>query len=200
MPLLLAAVMVMLAGPEPVETAQVVQGASGARSDSLEVHAGGLVAREGEAGSTFGLIQAGKARRQVSYFVVFKHRLSAGTPLESSEETAVEGDAGTSKQSLTSDGKALQIDYQVQLDAASKKVSRESLTVNSKAVDLSRGRLLLADLTTSPVRWEQRKVDLPADPGEATSPGAAEELVRKALAEAAKKDRKVKEFLESARK
>ena len=198
MALLLAAA--LFAGPEPVEPAQVVQGASGARSESLEVHAGGLVAREGEVGATFGLVQAGKAKRQVSYFVLFKHRLNAATPLESSEETAVEGDAGTSKQSLTTDGKSLQIDYQVQLDSATKKVSRESLTVNAKAVELGRGRVLLVDLTASPVRWEQRKVDLPADAGEATSARASEELVRKALAEAAKKDRKIKDFCESARK
>lgn len=191
----LAIACLQTAGP-----AEVIQGVSGARSDSLEVCGGGLVAREGEAGSTFGLLQAGKARRQLSYFVIFKHRLSAAAPLESMEEASAEGDAGSSKQLLSCDGKSLQIDYQVQLEPATKKVGRESLALNKKSVDLARGRVLLVDLTASPPRWEQRKVELPADPGEATSGKSAEELVRKVLAGAAKKDRKVKEFLEAARK
>jgi hypothetical protein len=143
-------------------------------------------------------VQAGKAKRQLSYFILFKHRPAAAMPLESAEEATVEGDTGSSKQVLTVDGRSLQIDYQAQLDAASKKVSRESLVVNKKSVDLTRGRLLLADLTVSPPRWEQRKVDLPAELGEATSRKGAEELVRKVLAGAARKDRRVKEYLEAS--
>jgi hypothetical protein len=192
--------MLLLPCLQPAEAAEVIQGATGARSDSLEVHAGGLVVREGEAGSTFGLVQAGRAKRQLSYFILFKHRPSAAAPLESSEEATAEGDAGSSRQALTSDGKSLQIDYQVQLDPASKKVSRESLTLNKKSVDLARGRVLLVDLTASPPRWEQVKVDLPTEPGEATTGKAAAELVRKVLGGAATRDRKIKEFLEAARK
>lgn len=179
---------------------QVIQGTTGARSASLELHAGGLVARQGEAGATFGTLQAGKAKRQVNYFLLFKHRLSPTMPAEVSEETTADGDTGSSKQSVAIDDKSLQLEYQVQLDATTKKVTRETLTLNKKPVDLSRGRVLLVDLTVNPPRWEQRKIDLLAEVGETTSKKDAEELIRKVIASAETNDRKIKEFVEAARK
>ena len=132
--------------------------------------------------------------------MVFKHRLGGEGKSDFTEEATAEDAAGESKQSLTIDGKTLQVAYTVKLDVDAKKVSRETLTVNSKSVDLAKGRVFLVDLTTSPPKWEQRKLNLPAEVGEATSKKAAEELVKKVLASLTKEDRKVKAFVEAAAK
>ena len=60
--------------------------------------------------------------------------------------------------------------------------------------------MILADLTASPPRWEQRKLDLPAEVPEATLKKEAEELVKKVLASLVKQDKKVKAFLDDAAK
>src|SRR5262245_37673780 len=118
---------------EGAEKAQVIQGTSGARSDSLEVHAGGIVVREGDVGAAFGTFQIGKAKPQLSYFVLFKHHMSAETPLEWSEESVAEGDTGASKQHLAIEGKSLTIEYQLRLEA--KKPALQTLTLNKKPVE-----------------------------------------------------------------
>lgn len=193
-------IVLVVASVQAAPRTQVVQGTSGSRSDNLTIHAGGLVLREGEPGSAFGTIAAGKMERQLSYFVIFKHRMGVESPLDHAEESTAEDLVGSSKQTLRVDDKSLEVEYQVRLDATSRKISRETLTVNGKSVDVARGRVLLVDLTTNPPRWEQRKLDLPTKVGETTSKKAAEELVRRVLTGAIKKDRKVKEFTEAARR
>lgn len=186
---------VALRPDEGADKAQVIQGTSGSRSDKLELHAGGLVVREDEVGAAFGTYRVGKGKAQLTYFVLFKHRLAAETPLDWSEETSAEGDGASSKQVLAIDGKSLVIEYQLRLEA--KRQPRRALTVNKKPVELAKGRVLLVDLTVNPPRWEQRRADLPGDVGETMTRKEAEELVRKALASATR-DSKVREFVEAA--
>lgn len=178
------------------EQAQVIQGTTGARSDRLELHAGGLVAREGEVGAAFGTYRVGKGKPQLAYLVLFKHRLGPETPLERSEETSADGDAASSKQALVLDGVRLVIEYQLHLDA--KGPPRRTITLNRKAIEPTKGRVLLVDLTVNPPRWEQRRGNLPLDVGETMSKKSAEELVRKLLSTLAAKDSKVKEFVDAA--
>lgn len=180
---------------QKMDKGQVIQGTSGSRSDSLELHAGGLVVREDEIGTAFGTYRVGKGKSQLTYLVLFKHRLGSETPLEWSEETSAESDSASSKQVLAIDGKSLVIEYQLRLEP--KKSPRRTLTLNKKPVELSKGRVLLVDLTVNPPRWEQRRADLPGDVGETMSKKAAEELVRKVLASVTAKDSKVKEFAEA---
>jgi hypothetical protein len=178
---------------------QLVQGTSGSRSDALEIHSGGLVVREGSAGVIFGTVRAGKGKRHLSYFVVFKHRLRSEGKSDSSEEATAENSDGESKQSLTIDNQTLHVEYKVKLDA-DRKVRRETLTINGKSADPAKGRVFTVDLTVSPPKWEQHKLPLPAEVGEATSKKAAEDLARKVLATLAKEDRTVKAFVAAAAK
>lgn len=185
---------------QAAQKAEVIQGASGARSEGLEVHAGGLVVRQGEAGAAFGTMRLGTLQRQVAYFVVLKHRLGPGSPLELSEEASCDGTTGSGKQAIAIAGNSLLIDYLVRLEEKGKGPGQETLAVNGKNVDLARGRVLLVDLTANPPRWEQRKVDLPSEVNEVASKKGAEELARKVLGELVKKDRKTREFVEAARR
>jgi hypothetical protein len=192
----LAVLLLFAAGEDKTE---MILGTTGSRSADLEVHAGGLVLREGSAGSAFGTVRAGKAKRQLSYFAVIKHRLNAGSKQNTKEEATAENEEGESKQSLSINGKSLQIDYKVKLDAAGK-VSRETLVVNGKSVDVAKGRVFLVDLTKAPPTWEQRKLNLPAEVASATTKKSAEELAKKVLGSLTKQDVKVKSFVESVGK
>jgi hypothetical protein len=194
------AVVLLLVGAQAAEKMQVIQGTSGSRSDALEIHSGGLVLREGSAGAAFGTVRAGTGKRQLSYFLVIKHHLGGEGKSDFNEETTVESVEGESKQSLTIDGKSVQVEYKVKVDSVSKQPSRETLTVNRKPVDVARGRVLLVDLTVSPPKWEQRKLSLPGEVALASSKKAAEELAKKVLASLAKQDRKVKAFVDAAGK
>jgi hypothetical protein len=180
----------VLAADDKVE---VIQGATGSRSDKLEVQSGGLVLREGSAGAAFGTVQVGKGKRRLSYFVVIKHNLGKAGSSDFGEEANAEEGTGRSKQTLTIDGRTLEIGYEVRVDGKAK----EALTINRKAVEVGKGRVFLVDLTASPPRWEQRKLDLPSDVS-ATTKKAADELVKKVLASLGKQDRKVKAFIDAA--
>jgi hypothetical protein len=196
----LVLVLVVVGSGLVADKMELIQGTSGSRTDALEIHSGGLVVREGAAGTAFGTVRAGKGKRQLSYFMVLKHRLSGDGKSDTKEEAVAEDNRGESKQSLTIDGKSLQVEYQVQLDARTKKIIRETMTVNSRSVDLVKGRVFLVDLTVSPPKWEQRKVRLPDEVAEATSKKAAEELAKKVLGQLTKQDRKAKAFVEAAGK
>src|SRR5262249_29182189 len=147
------------------EKVQVVQGTTGSRADGLEIHAGGLVAREGEAGAAVGTVEGGKRKKQLRYFIVFKHRLAADGAVEFSGEADAAENLAESKEEVSVDGKTLKIEYRLTLEAKGSPISKETLVLNGKSVDLARGRVLLVDLTAAAIRWEQRKVDLPAEIG-----------------------------------
>lgn len=175
------------------DKAELIQPPTGSKSNHLELQAGGLVLRDGEAGSAFGTVRVGKGKRQLSYFVVLKHELGKAEKSEFNEDTDVNEKVGKSKQTLSLDGKSVEIVYEARVGDK----EPESLSINKKPIDLKKGRVLLIDLTGETPRWEQRKIDLPAEV-EANNKKAAEQLAKKVLGLVAEKDKKAKEFIDKA--
>jgi hypothetical protein len=171
----------------------IVQQATLTRSPVLEVRSGGAILREGKPGAVFTLVQPEKAKRRFAFCLLIKHRLGEEGANECNDEATVEKGVATIKQTVQIAGRSVQLDYKIELDPKS---DRETLTINKKSVDLSRGRVFLVDLTGKEPRWEQRKITLPDDPSEASSKKETEELAEKVLS-GAKTDRKIKEFLET---
>lgn len=176
---------------------EVVQGTTGSRCDALEIRAGGLVVREGEAGAAFGNCQIGEGARQWTYFILFKHSLGCDGRMEWSEETATEMTGGRSRQKVAIDGKTLQVDFHVETAGGKLK---ESLRLNDTAVDLTRGRTFLVDLTVYPATWEQRKSSLPREVSRAASRREALEVVHQVSAALRRLDRRTGQFLAAARR
>ena len=174
------------------ERAEVIQGTTAARSDSIELHTGGLVVREGEAGIAFGSLRLARGKRVPAYVLVLDHRLGGEGKSRFDDVASAEDGKAEAKQTITIDGHTLALVYPVTLEA--RKPAQESLTLEGKAIDLSRGRVFLVDMKSSPPRWEQRKVELPAEVDAATSKKAAASLAAKLLAHLRDKDRRVKEF------
>jgi hypothetical protein len=179
------------------EGVMFIQGTSGSRSDFLEVHAGGVVVREKAPGVAFGTVKVGGNKRQLSYLVIFKHNIGGSGKSDLTEEATAEEARGESKQTVTIDGKALKVEYSLTLNAR-KRIDKETLTVNKKAADPSKGRVFLVDLTVSPPKWEQVKAKLPADVADASNKKAAEALAKEVVAALVKEDKKVKAFVEKA--
>jgi hypothetical protein len=190
-------VLLLLAGGD--DKSELIQGTSGSSNDVLELYPGGLVVREGSAGAAFGTVRVGKGKRQMAYFAVLKHRLGTDSKSDAKESLMLDDTEGESKQTVTIDGKTLQVDYKVTLDRATKKLVRETLTINEKSVEIGKGRVFLVDLTASPPTWKQLAATLPAEVPEATSKKSAEALAKKVLSSLAKQE-KARAFIEAAGK
>jgi hypothetical protein len=74
-------------------------------------------------------------------------------------------------------------------------VLSETLSVNGKAVDIGKGRVFVADLTAGPVKWEQKKLKLPAEVPDTADKKDAEALANKVLASLGKQDKAVAALL-----
>jgi hypothetical protein len=185
--------LVVAAGAD--EPASLIQGLAGSRAEGMEIQAGALVLRAGQVGSAFGTVQLPGGKRQVAWFVVIQHRFGPDSTTDTNEETSTDGKEGASRQTIGIDGRTLNVGYVIRLDAK-KKVAREQLILNGKVVDASKGRVIVADLTATPPKWRQKKLDLPAEVPEATSKEVAEKFARKVLEHLASQDKDVKMLLE----
>ena len=174
------------------ERAEVIHGTTAVRSGAIELHTGGIVVREGEAGVAFGSVRMARGKRIPAYVLILDHRLGGEGKSRFDDSASAEDDKAEAKQTITIDGHTLALVYRVALEA--RKPAVESLTLEGKVIDLSRGRVFLVDMKSSPPRWEQRKVELPAEVDAATSKKAASALAAKLLAHLRDKDRRVKEF------
>jgi hypothetical protein len=193
------AALVLLAwacGARAEEKKSLLRAATGADNKGLEVLAGGLALREGEVGGAFGTVRVGRGKRRFSYFAVIKHGLSAETGTSTSEHAKVGIGAGESTQVVGIDDQKLTITYRVKLDAG-KAVSKETVTVNGKELNLAKGRVLVVDLTAEPPQVGQLKVALPAEVPDVSQAKAAAALVRRTLADLAKRNKPIRDFIQS---
>lgn len=179
------------------DKATLVRGAAGGNNGTIEVLAGGLALREGEAGGAFGTVQVGTGKRRLAYFAVIKHGLNADTGTSTSEKSRVGPTSGESTQVVGVGDRKLTITYRVKLSAR-KEVQRETLTVNGKEVDAAKGRVLVVDLTAKPPTWGQMKVALPAEVPDVSEDKAAAALVKRVLADLARKNKPIRAIIESA--
>jgi hypothetical protein len=180
------------------DKASLIQGTSGSKVGAWEVQTGGLVLREGAVGSAFGTVRKGGAAHELSYFVLLKHRYTAASSAGSTEESGAADAQADTKQVVDVDGTKLTVSYKIEFNAKANRVLGESLTVNGKALDVAKGRVLLVDLTVSPPKWEQKKLTLPATVPAATDRKAAAALARQTLEALAKQDKAVQAFITAA--
>src|SRR5438552_2700799 len=110
-----------LAGVARAEAPSFIQGTSGAKVGDWEVQTGGVMLRQGSAGSAFGTVRKGAPTHQFSYFVVLKHRYGSCSKTDTSEEAGTADKKATSKQLLSIDGNKLTIGYQIDFDPRSKR-------------------------------------------------------------------------------
>jgi hypothetical protein len=177
------------------DKASLVRGAAGGNNGKVELLTGGLALREGEVGGAFGTVQVGTGKRRFTYFAVIKHGLNADTGTSTSEHARVGIGAGESTQVVGVGDQKLTITYKVKLDAQNA-VTKETLTVNGKEMDAAKGRVLVVDLTAQPPTCGQLKVALPNEVPDVSQPAAAAALVKRTLADLAKRNKPIRDFIE----
>lgn len=188
---LLLALTLALTAADKVE---VVQEPTSSKSAAVEIHGGAVFLREGEAGAAFATVRLGTGKRTLCYFAALAHDVAKAEKSDFNEEVSTDDKSGSVKQTLSMDGRKVEIVYTVRID---EKANVESLSVNGTAVPLKNGRALLIDLTARPPTWEQRKADLPEEV-EASTKKATEDVARRGLAALAKQDKKAKDFIDKA--
>ena len=109
-----------------------------------------------------------------------------------------EDEKASSKQLVAVAGSKLTIAYAIEIDRRTRMVLRETLSLNGKPLDLTRGRVLLVDLRASPPKWQQKNLTLPAEVPAASDRKATLALVEKVTDSLARRDKTVKAFLSSA--
>lgn len=186
------------AGAGQPDKASIVTGASGGGDDNLRVHAGGLVLIEGTPGVGYGTVAKLGGQRELTYVIVFKHDFKGASQSRCGSESSCDGTKGKAKQVIDVDDRKFTLGYQIELDTKNKTVKSESLTINDKDVDVAKGRVFLVDMTVQPPKWEQKKLDLPAELDDDTKTEGAKKIAAKALESLGKQDKKVRAFIKEA--
>lgn len=87
------------------------------------------------------------------------------------------------------------VDYRAQFDPAVKNALREELFINGKTLDLSKGRVVLVDLSTDNVTFTQTVVELPKSPTWPTQTPQVEVQAKMMLEHLRREDKQVRSFL-----
>ncbi|NBO93011.1 MAG: hypothetical protein EBV06_11980 [Planctomycetia bacterium] len=180
-----------------VDKPLLIQSVSGSSNNRIEAKTGGLVARRGEPAVAFALLRLGKGKRTLPYFALIRYGADAGGQAQSSDDVMLEDRKASMKHTLSLDNKTVLIAHTVEVSPDATRTLRESLTIDSKAIDLARGRVFLIDLTEGSAKWEQKKLDLPAEIADPMTAKDTTDLVGRVLADLIKQDKNVKAFLET---
>ena len=160
---------------------------------------GGLYLKKDSPGVLFGMAKEPGGDRQLKYLVVFKHRATARTSVDSPARMS-DGQKGklwqvTMTDGVRLDGKKIELTLELEVDPVNKVVVHEEMTFAGQKIDLSKGRLFLADLRAEPVTWKQVQVALPANPPDPTQTKDVEQLAKRVLTELPKNSEEVRDFV-----
>lgn len=188
----------MTAAPGDGSRLEMVRGGGITESNGYWFQAGGLFLQKGSPGVLFGSAKAPDGDRELKYVVIFKHRATGGSSIESPSNIS---DQGMDRRQITIadgvniDGKGVRLTLEIEIDSTNNVVKREELTFDGKKIDLSRGRLFLVDLTGGTTTWEQVQVTLPGKPPDPTETKNALELSKRVLSEVPSNSTAVRDFL-----
>jgi hypothetical protein len=150
---------------------ELVSGGGSSESDGFWVSAPNVRFRQGGPGVAFGLIQPPGSPKKYSYLVLIKGIEGKWSGYGGS--CKCDGRTASSSLQLEVGGAKLQVVYKMEIDRQNNKVTSETLTVNGKALDLNKGRVLLASPTGKDFTWQQEAAELPKA---ASAPRTLEEV------------------------
>jgi hypothetical protein len=160
-----------LAATPQLRADEFVAGGGSAESDGFWVSSPNVRFRRDGPGVAFGLIQPPGSPRAYAYLVLVKG--VEGKVKGGSCGCTNDGRAARSELQFEADGARLQVVHKLEVDPKNKKVVSESLTANGKALDLSKGRVLLVSPAGKDFTWQQEAAELPKAPA---APRTTEEV------------------------
>ena len=154
----------LVTSPRP-DAPLMVGGGTAVSGDGWRFTAGQIYLAKGKPGVLFGLREDPRGNRQLSYVVLFQHNVTDTSSVTRHPQGGLtfDGQRATLADGITMDGKGIEVELQIQLDASRRSVESAELTLNGQTIDESAGRLLLVDLTSNSVTYVQAKADFPRD-------------------------------------
>ena len=129
----------MTAMPGDGSRLEMVRGGGITESNGYWFQAGGLFLQKGSPGVLFGSAKAPDGDRELKYVVIFKHRATGGSSIESPSNIS---DQGMDRRQITIadgvsiDGKGVRLTLEIEIDSTNNVVKREELTFDGKKIDL----------------------------------------------------------------
>lgn len=166
----------------------------GARSGDLWVSSPSLRIRQGMPASAFAFVKAPGGATQYAFLIVIKGEEGRKTLAPYSSTSTSDGSKGRSAGYVDIAGKRVAFEYELAFDPANAVRVTEKLTLDGKAIDLSKGRVLLVDPTGKELECSQLQADLP-DPKSPTTPDELDAAADKQLDLLKKEHAAIRTFL-----
>jgi hypothetical protein len=135
------------------------------------------------------------ADRGYAYVLVIKGDEQRKTLAEYASECEVVASTARSRGSVAIGTRKAAFEYQVEIDPTGKRAPVETLSINGKALDVSKGRVVLIDLSGPNVNWKQVRVGLPVSPAYPKETAQVESQAKELLGHLRRGSAEAREFL-----
>ena len=162
--LTVAALLVTASGCDESPRFSMLGRGAGSTADGYSFSAGSIFLQEHEPGVLFGAQKTPHGHQRFTCFVIFRHAVDDekfGISRPRNQSLSFDGSRVLMTDGITIDGKAIQLDLQLQVDRVAGTVQATEFAVDGSDIDPSDGVLILADLRTLPVTYRQVNARLP---------------------------------------
>jgi hypothetical protein len=160
---------------------EMIVGGGSCEADGLWVSGPSIYLRRGSPGVAVGMARSPGAGRACAYVLVIKGDEQRKVLAEYASRSEVVGSTAHSRGFVAIGNRRAAFEYRVEIDPTGKRAPVEALSINGKALDVGKGRVVLIDLSAADVSWKQVWVGLPGFPaypeGTAQVESQAEELL-----------------------
>ena len=166
-----------------------------AESDGLWISGPSLLLRKNTPAVLAAMVKAPGKDRAYSYLLIVKGDEQRKSPANFSNRCRISRPVAESGGSLEIATRKVAFVYKAELDRTEPPTLKETFSVNGKTLDVSRGRVVLIDLTGDGVSMKQTVASLPASQ---TFPEKTEEVesqAKKLLDQLRRENKDVREFL-----
>jgi hypothetical protein len=181
-------------GGELCDNEMIIGGAS-SEADGLWVSNPSLCLRRDTPGVAFGMVQVPGKDRFYAYVLVIKGDEQRKVLAHYDSKGGVSGSAAISQGFVEIANKKVAFQYTVKVDPTGKQPPQGVLSINSKALEIGKGRVVLIDLSAENVNWKQLPIDLPKSPTSPTETAQVESQSKKVLEDLRRGNKNVRDFL-----
>ncbi|QDV23844.1 hypothetical protein [Aureliella helgolandensis] len=142
----------------PSKPQHLIMSEGNATSDGLSVSSGNVVVIENQPGIAFATVTIPKQPKRVAYFLVFNHD---GPNVGVKTESESSGASGNTFHTINTYGKECTANYEVVLQEETEAVKTETVSIDDKAYDSSKGRVFLIDMKLDPPNVTQVNLHMP---------------------------------------
>jgi hypothetical protein len=177
-----------------LKTNELIMGGGSAEMDGVWISGMTLWLRHGSPGVAFGMVKHSSGPREYAYLLLIKGDPKRLHLARYDGQCRIDGALATSSGFVEIQGVRADLDYVTQSDDQGRKTA-EMLRLNGKSFDLTKGRVLLVDLSGKTARLQQVPVGLPKCPAVPTTTGEIDALAKEQIRFLKKQSAPVRDFV-----